>query len=147
MALELTSGLRGIQQMPSGDQETAALPVHEIQCGCADLSSPCGARWCLQRCRRAYPRRSRHEGAPYLTLAIAATAGFIVGGGLKNGIGLAMLSIPWPGAATLMRRRHRARVENMAMPAEKTLRLSEQLACRPGKRCQDARLFYFRFAE
>src|ERR1700745_2071733 len=50
-------------------------------------------------------------------------------------------------AATLMRRRHRARVENIAMPAEKTLGLSEQLACRPGKRCQDARLFHLRFPE
>ena len=50
-------------------------------------------------------------------------------------------------AATLMRRRHRARVEDIAMPAEKTLGLSEQLARRPGKRCQDAQLFHFRFAE
>jgi hypothetical protein len=50
-------------------------------------------------------------------------------------------------AATLMRRRHRARVEDIAMPAEKTLGLSEQLARRPGKRCQGARLFRFRFAE
>lgn len=50
-------------------------------------------------------------------------------------------------AATLMRRRHRARVEDLAMPAKKTLALSEQLARRPGKRCQDAQLFHFGFAE
>ena len=39
-------------------------------------------------------------------------------------------------AATLTRRRHRARVEHLATPAEKTLGLSEQLARRPGKRCR-----------
>jgi Pro-kumamolisin, activation domain len=50
-------------------------------------------------------------------------------------------------AATLMRRRHRARVEDLAMPAKKTLALSEQLARRLGKRGQDAQLFHFRFIE
>jgi hypothetical protein len=50
-------------------------------------------------------------------------------------------------ADILMRRRHRACVEDVALPAEKTLGLSEQLASRPGNRCQDARLFHFRFPE